>query len=353
MNSNYEMIIDINILKSNLDSIKNKTSKNLIISLKNHGYNHGLSLINQYYDWGIKYFLTDNLEDAITLRKYNRFATIFCSERINMDYIYDAVNNDIVVRVYSLSDLKEIMDLEIKDDLKIELLISTNKVYPGFDSNKSIKEARKIIEDNHHLKLVGVSTELLDEKDDHQKQLEMYKEYISLIKNDELLTMVDEQVLAQEILDDINSVVLETLPFGLLIKKKPSFLSGFKSQSVLNSDINLKVAFKIKTHIIKVFEIQPKEYFFNLKFKTNAFIGALPLGQKHGLPSNLKELIMDNEPIEILKVENRYTYCLLLKKVKVDTIAMIDGQSILNCFNGDSRLIMLSIDNNAHYEYIK
>lgn len=362
MNSNYSLKIDKNILKENIDNLKDslKDYDNIVINLSNNALNHGLVIVNDYFKWGINNFLVDNLEEAIILRNYNRDITIWCSERINLDYIYDAINANINVRIYSYKDLEKINDLKIRDDINLEILISCSKVSPGIDSVEEFLKCLEIINSNKHMNLKGITTELMDISiytEDYSKQCSLFLRYTKLVNN--IKVTLPDKCLYYQKQSNVNSVVINTLHYGIINKNTTNLIKKIKDKNLIKKnhlqnklkelDIILKPSFFIQTNLIKVFEVEKKEICLGLKFKTKVSIGIIPIGKSIGL-DNLESVIINNVEHLILKIENNYSY-ILLDEFQNDIDEVLIAENNLNMKGIELMQFMKKLGNNLKIKY--
>ncbi len=362
MNSNCVLKIDKKILKDNIDSLKKKLKDydDIVLNLSNNALNHGLVIANDYFKWGINNFLIDNLQEAISLRNYNRKITIWCSQRINLDYIYDAINSNIFIRVYSYEDLKNIDNLGLKDDVNIELLISTSKIFPGIDNISDFLKCLEIINNNKHINLKGITTELLDSTiftADFIMQNSIFFKYTKLV-NDIKVTL-PEKCLYYQKQSNVNCVVINTLHYGIINKNTTSLIKKIKDKSQVKKNhlqnklkelnIILKPSFFIQTNLIKVFKVEKKETCLDLKFKAPVNIGIIPIGKNIGL-NNLESVSINNEKYLVLKTENNYSYILLDEFQEGNKEVLIEENN-LNLKGIEIIKFMKNLGNNLKIKY--
>lgn len=365
MNSNYNFVINKNNLKHNIENLKSSFSNysDVMIDLSNNAFNHGLAIVCDYYKWGINNYFLDNLTEAIKIRSFNRYIGIWCSEKIDLDYIYDAINNDIVVRIYSLEYLEDIQGLNLKDDLKIELLISTSKKFPGLKNIKDFKNALKIVEQEKHLILKSVTTILDDSKIkslDFMNQTNEFYKYVKLIDNENIKIILDEKCAFYKKRNYVNSMVLKTLQYGLIINDSKNLFQKLKDKREIkntnlknNLNFQLKPAFLIESYVLDKFVVEKKEVFLNYKFKENCEIGIVPIGKKIGLDETIEYVLINEKKCPILKIEYDYLYVILNDENHIGEIVHLFGDNLLDFANGDSRTFMLKFNNNCKIKYIK
>ena len=151
-------VVNGDILKNNIIEITNKyNSYDYYIGVvKNNAYNHGIYVVNDLIAGGINYLAVSSLEEAINIRKYNLSIPILCLEPIEIEYIYDAINNNVTVTVESLHYLQELNTLKLQDILKVHLKIDSGMNRLGIKTANELKKVIKIINENKKMYLEGI-----------------------------------------------------------------------------------------------------------------------------------------------------------------------------------------------------
>ena len=153
-------IIDEDKLKNNIKEIKAKYDnyKYYIGVVKNNAYNHGIKIINSLIEGGINYLAVSSLEEALDARKYNSKIPILCLEVIDLDYIYDCINNNVTITVESLEYLEKLNKIKLDFPIKIHLKLNTGMNRLGISEVKEVNKCVSIISENKKLILEGIYT---------------------------------------------------------------------------------------------------------------------------------------------------------------------------------------------------
>ena len=119
--------IDGKILENNVKEIKKKYNQYQYYFgvVKNNAYGHGMHIVKNLVKGGINYLAVSSLEEALQVRKYTRTTPILVLEPIDLEYIDDAINNNITLTVESLSYLKQVIALPLSYEVKIHLKLDT------------------------------------------------------------------------------------------------------------------------------------------------------------------------------------------------------------------------------------
>ena len=131
-----------------------------IANLKDNAYGMGFKIVNTLVNSGINYILVGPIKDALEIRKYNGEVPILVNYYVTEEEVYDAINNNITLTISDLEYLRSITCLNIKDDLKLQILIDNGSNKMGIKNNLDLKEAIKIIDESEHLVLEGLYADL-------------------------------------------------------------------------------------------------------------------------------------------------------------------------------------------------
>lgn len=153
-------LIDKNVIKNNILEAKDKFPLNVdsVIDGRFEFYGLGNDIISVVEKCEINYVLVNSIKEALNLRKYSDSIYIIV-KYFEKEYIFDAILNNIMITVYSYKELEELEELNIKDDYNVFLYI--NDSIEGFSNLNKIS---KYLENNKHLKIKGVYTEIQSKK---------------------------------------------------------------------------------------------------------------------------------------------------------------------------------------------
>ena len=146
-----KMEIDLAKLKSNTNLLCKSYSdyKYKMVDLKDNGHGLGLKIVNTMANNGINYFTVGSLKDGINIRKFNKDVKILVNYYVSLDEIYDAINNNLTVTIYSLEHLKLILSLNVKDDLNVQILIDNGANLMGVSTSSELEDIINLIKENN------------------------------------------------------------------------------------------------------------------------------------------------------------------------------------------------------------
>ena len=170
-----QVVVDINVLKDNLKtSIADKLFN--WIDIRDNFNNMGINTLQHVLNIDNIGLFTDSLEDAITIRNFNKYIPIIVSRIERTEQVFDIIMNNLTLSIDDLDTLNEINKLNIKDKLSIVLLIKSDDYEDGI-SVKGYYKAKEIIKSNNYYIFNGLYTFVSNEK---SKNLDDFKNIVSL-----------------------------------------------------------------------------------------------------------------------------------------------------------------------------
>jgi len=340
MYRNTYVKIDENVLKNNVKEIKKKYSnyKYYIGVVKGNCYGHGFYSVKALIEGGINYLATSSLEEAIEVRKYNKDIPILCLEPIDSKYIDDILRYKVTVTIDSKKLASDYSKLSFKGRLKVHLKLDTGMNRLGMKSNKEVREAISLLEENTSIIIEGIYTHMAttgvyDYYFD--KQVEKFRELtkeidlskIEIVHLGRSLTLVNHPKM-----DFVNGIRLGIVMYGFngsIPKRKgfKAFISEIKrdkflkkynvSKTFRQNDLKLKTAFKLYTEVMSLKKIKSGEFVgYGAHFIANKdmTVATLPIGYADGMDSSLKYVSINNKKYRIIG-----EVCMDMTMVEVDS----------------------------------
>ena len=119
--------------------------------VKNNAYHHGIKIVNDLKKGGINYFAV-----SLDLRKYNIDTPVLILEPIDLEYIYDCINNNITITIEKIKDLEALNRMDLPYEVKIHLKLDTGMNRIGLKNKSEVNQAIKIFDQNPKLFLEEV-----------------------------------------------------------------------------------------------------------------------------------------------------------------------------------------------------
>lgn len=321
---NYKSYIKINNdnLQYNINYLKNNYNyKYYIFDVSNNAFNHGMYLIKFLNDT-INYLYVNSFNDIKLIRKYNKEIPIIFESNWSIDNILDFINNDVILVINSLEELKMIAKESLFASLNIILNIDVND-YVGFSKKDQIKDAIEMIKGIDKLNLLGIKAKI-NEKD--------YNDFMYII-NPLLHLQLKLFILNHE--DDKNKIKNSN---AIILNKSIYGINNNKYTLFNKSENTFKQILELYSKITKI----KKE----VKGKKEKYIGVISFGFSNGMLKNINKVWINNKLYDILEIKDNYMLISINENIKInDTVAITSNMNPLNNYL-DSNLLYFNILNN-------
>ena len=341
--------IDGEKLKNNIIEIISKYNdyKYYFGVVKGNCYGHGDYSIRYLIDGGVNYLAVSSLEEAISVRKYDKKIPILCLEPISLEFIEVICDNNVTITVEDLNYVKELISL--KKNIKVHIKVDSGMNRLGFKDRKELEESVKLLKEDKFIELEGIYTHLattgiIDVY--YDKQINKFKELTKNIDLKEIpivhigrsITLVNHDKL-----DFVNGIRLgicmygfnNSLPFptGLRKLKRKFDLKRLKiSDSYISNDLNLKTAFSLYTEVMSLRKVNAGEfvgYSAGYIAKEDVIVATLPIGYFDGVSKEMKYVSINGNRYEIIgEICMDMMSVLVDKKVRLHDKVEIFGDNI-------------------------
>lgn len=331
MKQETKMEIDLKKLKSNTEALCSSYNdyKYKFADLKDNGHGLGLNIIDTMEQFGINYSLVGSLKDALEIRKFNTSIPILVSYNITLEEVYDCINNNIAITIYSLDYLKEIIDLKIKDTLKVHILIDNGSNLMGVKTTKELGNIVDLIAKAKHIILEGIYTEIttlgiMDEF--YYKQVDKFYHIIDKYVNDNLIVHLNEPIMYHAKNSLVNGIRFDLSILGIEENINDDFVTNMKIKTIEKKYgnlefplIDLQLVFNITstvmfTRFVKKGDIVGRNYIA----KNDMHVAIIPIGHKDGITKAINYVGINNYKRNILTDEIDHIVVEVTEDVKVN-----------------------------------
>ena len=286
-------------------------------NLKDNAYGMGLEIVNALVKANINYVYVGSLKDALDIRKYNQEINILVNYFIDIEEIYDAINNNISITISSIKYLKKVNELKLKDDLKVQILIDNGSNKLGISSKKELKEIIEIINNNKHLLLEGFYSDLTSigvEDEYYYHQVNNFYSLINEYLKEDLIVHLNEPLMYHKKLDYINGIRFDLALFGIEENINENIFTNWKIKNIEKKygdlefhKIDLKLIFSITSEVMQVGKVKKGEL-IGRKFiaKEDLDIAIIPIGHKDGITKAIKYVGINGFKRDIIADEIDY-----------------------------------------------
>lgn len=308
--------VDLDILRNNIENIKKEYPdyKYYFGVVKGNAYGHGDYIVNTLIESGINYLAVSSLEEALSIRNYNKEIPILIFGYVSIEYLDICILNNFTITINDYDYYKELLKYNDYKKLKVHLKIDTGMNRLGINNKKYITE----IVNNNNLNLEGIYTHFatsgfLDKNWDNQ--LEIFKELTSDIDLSKIkiihlgrsitLTMHNKETF-------VNGIRLGIVMYGFNNKINTNgFLRKIKNNLIRKinkiskvTDTNLEVTplLGLYSEVIQVKKVKKGSfvgYGMGYKVPSDSFIAVLSVGYFDGV-NNFKHVVINNKKYDII-----------------------------------------------------
>ena len=329
--------INLENLEYNICQIKKHLNPETKICgvVKANAYGHGAVEIAKFLEYkDIDYLSVARIEEALELRQHNIKKPILCMGATNIDFLEDAILNNITLTVFDIDTAYLINKkaIEINAMAKIHIKINTGMNRIGFKpSDKSVDE---IININtlKNIEIEGIFTHFA--KADESDKTDTYKQ-VEIFKN--VVDKLESMGIKFELKHVSNSAsIIDLKEFGFnMVRAGIAMYGMYPSNEVCN--LPLKPLLKLKTKVVDSKIISQGEsvsYGYNFTANEDCQILTLSIGYADGFPRTQKNgivIINDNNILKSAKVVGNI--CMDQCMVKVDDLNLIPTNSEVYVIN--------------------
>lgn len=265
-------IIYKNNLIHNFKTLKQISNKKIICVVKADAYGHGIENIVNLLGDRCDFFATENLDEAIRLRKVNQNVRVLILGKCSNFKL--AIENNIDITVDCVNELIKLLEVE-SQNINIHIKINCGMNRLGVKSEKELKMMLKILEKHKNINFVGLSTHFSCLKDENWTlfQINRFFKYIKLTKK--------------------YNPIIHVGGSGFVYYKNCDFVDYVRCGLMLYGygDERLKPVMKIKAPVVKIVKVKKGEYVgYDNSYIAEAdeTIGIIPLGYADGIKKSME-----------------------------------------------------------------
>lgn len=337
MKFNTILEIDLKKLYENANILANSYNdyKYIFATLLDNAYGMGLKIVNTLANAGVNYCLVGPIKDAIEIRRYNPDIKILVNYYVDIDNVYDAINNNIALTIPSLDYLKKINNLKLKDDLILHILIDNSSNKMGISSKEELDEVINIIDNNEHLILEGIYSDITSLGIEDEFYYTCINKFYSLIKDyldRDLIIHLNEPLMYHKKLNYINGIRFDLSLVGIEENVNEGLFTNFKIKSIEKKygdlefpNIDLKLIFSITSEVMQIGHVFKGDLIGrNYIAKEDMDIAIIPIGHKDGITKAIKYVGINNYKRDILSDDIDHII------VSADNVSIHDKVYIVN-----------------------
>ncbi|MGM0607133.1 MAG: alanine racemase [Candidatus Muiribacteriota bacterium] len=282
-------IISFDNLKFNLENIRKKTDNKILFAVKANAYGHGDIEIAKFCQENnlVDYFGVATTEEALKLRKGGVLIPILKFSQCFKEDIEALVDYNIEVAAYSEEFILKAQKIaqNIKKKLSIHIKVDTGMGRVGLTEDEIIPFCNKL-KTSSSILVKGVMTHFAtsDSKNKEQswKQLEKFKKFISIIKN---------QNINSGIIHAANSGAVTDIPESYFDMVRPGIMAyGYYPSEETTESVPLKPVMTMISRVSHIKKVPAKTTIsYGATYKTfePSYIATIPVGYGDGYSRSL------------------------------------------------------------------
>jgi len=199
MNSLGQIEVNLNTLDKNLKKLINYFNEYeyKFVDLRNKAFGLGFFCVKKIVENNINYIYVSTLKEALEVRKYNQNINILVEKEIDLEYIFDAINHNITISIYNNEYFKKLVSLNIKDNLKIHLVVDNLVNHLGIKTLKEINEIIYLSKELKNINIEGIYSNITNYGYNDDFYYEQVENFYSIIKdiNENLIIHLNEPIM--------------------------------------------------------------------------------------------------------------------------------------------------------------
>ena len=366
MYRNTYVKIDNKVLTDNVKKIVDKYNnyKYYIGVVKANAYGHGDYVVNDLIKGGINYLATSSLEEAISIRKYNKEIPILVLEPISQEHLSVIEDNNISITINSLDYAKTLIQKKLKHQLKVHIKLDTGMNRLGIKNKEEVTSTVNMLKENKDIFIEGIYTHLATSGINdiyYDKAINKFKDLTSdidlskipIVHLNRSITLVHHKPYPFE-----TGVRLGIIMYGFnqsipnptgLRKLKRNFLIkrlGI-SNSILSNNLDLHTAFSLYSEVISIRKVKKGEYVgygANYIAKEDIIVATIPIGYNDGMKQGMKHVSINNKLYDLVG-----DICMDMITVRIDDNVKLHDKVEIFGNNISIKDISKQINSNAYH----
>ena len=333
MYRNTYALIDLDKLSNNIKNIKKEYSdyKYYIGVVKGNAYGHGFYIVNTLIESGVNYLAVSSLEEALSVRKYNKEIPVLVLEPIDIKYMDVVIDNNIIITLCDYEYYKELVKLDTIDKLKVHLKIDSGMNRLGLNIKEEIEE----IVNNNKICIEGIYTHfatngIIDKHWDNQLENFIYLtsgidlSKIEIVHLGRSITLTSHKKISFSngirlgivMYGFNNKINISTSLKGKILSYKNKLIKKINKISTTEiTNLNVGCAFSLYSEVMQIKKCKKGSfvgYGASYKLDSDSYIATVPIGYYDGV-NNFKHVVINNKIYEIIGQT-----CMDMISIKVD-----------------------------------
>lgn len=368
----YETVLEIDLekLKNNTKLLSKSYSdyKYKIVDLKDNAHGMGLKIINTMERYGINFCLVGSLKEALEIRKFNKNIPVLASYYVTKDEIFDCLNNDITITIFSKEYMEMLLSLKFKDTLNVQILIDNGSNILGIDSSSELEYIINKLSEVKNINVTGIYTDLTSfgiEDNYYYEQVNNFYKIVKPFINKDIMIHLNEPIMYHTKLSYINGIRFDISILGIEENIKDDFFTKAKIKNIEKKygalefpNIDLELILNIKSEVMEIRKVNKgvlvgKSYVA----KEDIFVAVIPIGHKDGITKAIKNVTINNKVYEVIADDIDKLFIKVDNSIKIkDKVIILNEDSdiyeFLNNLYTNRYYLMSILNRNLTKKYI-
>ena len=368
----YETVLEIDLkkLKNNTKLLSKSYSdyEYKIVDLKDNAHGMGLKIINTMERYGINFCLVGSLKEALEIRKFNKNIPVLASYYVTKDEIFDCLNNDITITIFSKEYMEMLLSLKFKDTLNVQILIDNGSNILGIDSSSELEYIINKLSEVKNINVTGIYTDLTSfgiEDNYYYEQVNNFYKIVKPFINKDIMIHLNEPIMYHTKLSYINGIRFDISILGIEENIKDDFFTKAKIKNIEKKygalefpNIDLELILNIKSEVMEIRKVNKgvlvgKSYVA----KEDIYVAVIPIGHKDGITKAIKNVTINNKVYEVIADDIDKLFIKVDNSIKIkDKVIILNEDSdiyeFLNNLYTNRYYLMSILNRNLTRKYI-
>lgn len=285
-----------------------------MVDLRDNAHGLGFKIINTMHDNGINYCLVGSIKDALEIRKFNKEINILVNYYVDEEEIYDCINNNITITIFNEQCLDLLLKLNIKDKLKVHVLVNNGSNLLGVNDNLELKNIVDKINTHNYIELEGIYTDIttLGIEDEYfYNQVNAFYQIANNYFDCNLIIHFNESLMYHHKISYVNGIRFDLSILGIEENIEDDFFTNMKIKNIQKKyndlefpNIDLELVFNITSEVMDVKKVT-KGSIVGRSYvaKDDMYVAIIPIGHKDGITKAIKYVGINNYKRNILADE--------------------------------------------------
>ena len=285
-----------------------------MVDLRDNAHGLGFKIINTMNDNGINYCLVGSIKDALEIRKFNKKINILVNYYVDEEEIYDCINNNITITIFNEQCLDLLLKLNIKDKLKVHVLVNNGSNLLGVNDNLELKNIVDKINTHNYIELEGIYTDIttLGIEDEYfYNQVNAFYQIANNYFDCNLIIHFNESLMYHHKISYVNGIRFDLSILGIEENIEDDFFTNMKIKNIQKKyndlefpNIDLELVFNITSEVMDVKKVT-KGSIVGRSYvaKDDMYVAIIPIGHKDGITKAIKYVGINNYKRNILADE--------------------------------------------------